>query len=910
MLEIITCSLAVAAMLLLWSTRTAHASGVGHPVYPVEASPEQVERLKVAVTPVMTMSEDEMVALIPDKTGFRFMGCPNCAEGTQEGQLTWIVSDPHHVTCRYCGMVYPNENYPEDKALTVVNPVGKTVEYPYWEDKTGYRYLFSARAWREARGYFSARSEDLGNLYQMTGDRAYARRAALILDAFARYYPGFLVSSDRAYEQKGFVLQPPYPNNGGKWGRWRHDEMPIDLIYAYDSIFNSGELERLSEESGADVRARIKNDLFLGAIRQDSHHGIIYSNASPRIYWGYATIGRVIGEPSLVHEAVRRSLGLFEQRFTVDGFWCEGSVGYHRMTMIGMQRVLDALRGYADPPGYSDPQDGTRFNDLDLERDIPIIARAKRILEICRYPDARSITVHDNWGRIDIPEPPERSVSTLLAGAGHAWLGMGEGEDQVQLHLHFSGGYGHEHADNLNLILFARGLELLPDLGYTHTRYRAWSRSTLCHNTVLIDGQRQYTQGGRGPSDGRLLAFETTCEPVQWAEANAEAAYPGLASVYRRMLMLVDAGDGAAYAVDLFRIKGGSRHDWALHGNADLDGRGTVSVPLTPYGEHLLPNVNVRYPAHERDKGTAEGDNPNYAFFQNVSHGKAADGVTVTFEVPERSAGVRTHLPGLSGADIFLGNAPSFRRAEENDALLDRYRMPIFLARRDGPPPLSSCFAAVHEPYSERPFLEDVSIRTQQDQDGMIYLQVRHHGVVDHIVHQGQKDHHGVWIDGLYLQGEMGFVRERDGIPEAMGLWGGIEIRWGDYVLSGSGTFSGQVTGVRRKADGASCDALVVLGPLPDGDLRKGTVVRVTLGDGTTMAHRILRIETAGKERLVVLESDPGLSVSEKTARRRFFPLREVPGRVAYLIRTSAFVSRLNASVQLESTGKAVFAKP
>ena len=61
----------------------------------------------------------------------------------------------------------------------------------------------------------------LGQLYQATGDATYARRAVLILDTFARYYPGFLVSYDRAHEQKGFVFEPPYPNNGGEsGGRW------------------------------------------------------------------------------------------------------------------------------------------------------------------------------------------------------------------------------------------------------------------------------------------------------------------------------------------------------------------------------------------------------------------------------------------------------------------------------------------------------------------------------------------------------------------------------------------------------------------------------------------------------------------------------------------------------------------
>ncbi len=884
---------------------------VGHPVYPVTASRERVEALKEAVAPLTGMSEAEMVGLAPDKTGFRFVGCANCDEGTQEGQLTWSIDDPHRVRCTYCGMVFPNEQYREDRVMRMTNPVGEEVEYPYWEDEMGYRYLFSAKAWREARVYFAARGEDLGALYQATGDRAYARRAALILDAFARYYPGFLVSSDRANQQKGFVLEPPYPNTGGKWGRWRADEMPTDLVYAYDSIYNSGELKRLSGEVGVDVKARIENNFFRGAVRQDEYHGPQYGNASPRIYEGYAVIGRVLGDPGLVHEAVRRSVGLFERRFFADGFWCEGSVGYHRMTMRGMTEVLDALRGYSDPPGYTDPEDGTRFEDLDLERDTPIIGRANRILEICHYPDGRPVPFHDNWAYLQEPrvrrnlKVPERSVSTLLSGMGHAWLGRGGGEAQAQVHLHFSGGYGHEHADNLSIALFARGQELLPDLGYTHTRYRAWSKSTLGHNTVLIDEHRQYTQGDGGPSDGRLLGFETAFEPVQWMEASAEQAYPGLAKVYRRTVMFVDAGGTDTYAVDLFRVVGGSQHDWALHGNADWDGDATISVPLQPYAENLLPGVKVRFPAYERDQGEAEGRNPSYAFFQNVSRGEVTDGATVTFTVSESPVGVRSHLPGLSGAEVFLGDAPSLRRAEENDALLNRYRMPIFLARREGPPPLSSCFAAVHEPYGGEPFVDSVTLETPEGD--AIALRVRHHGVTDHIVHRAEPGRGPLRVGNLRIEGEVGFVREREGIPEMMGVWGGVEIRWGAYVLSGSGVYEGKVMAVLREAEGAPYNALVVQAYLPEGEGMKGATAIATFGDGSTFGCRVAEVKRVGEERHLVLEEDPGISVEGDGARRLSFPQRKMPGQVSFRVRTSAFVRLGDGEPEVASVGEAQF---
>ena len=45
-----------------------------HPVYVVSASPRRIERLKARVEPLMRMSEEYMVALLPGRTGLRFMG--------------------------------------------------------------------------------------------------------------------------------------------------------------------------------------------------------------------------------------------------------------------------------------------------------------------------------------------------------------------------------------------------------------------------------------------------------------------------------------------------------------------------------------------------------------------------------------------------------------------------------------------------------------------------------------------------------------------------------------------------------------------------------------------------------------------------------------------------------------------
>ena len=866
------------------------AAGVPPPVFTVALSDESLEKLQRAVAPLMATSEEELVALVPDRTGFRYVACAGCRMGVRERQLDWSIEDPFRVRCRHCDTVFPGPGFAENRTLRLLNPLGNEVVYPFYEDGSGGRYFFRARAWWCARFYLADRARDLGRLYQATGRRDYARRSALILEAFARHYPGFLVWTDVANSAKRVCMTPPFPRRGGKWGEWRYAEIPTQMIYAYDSIRESGELRRLSKERGEDVRRRIEDGFFRGGIRQDAIHGILYTNASPETYEGYAVAGRVLEDPALVHRAVRCAHGLF-RRFSADGFWRQGSPSYHRYTLSGLLRVMEALAGYSDPPGYLDPDDGRRFDDLDPVREFPDAERCMAILDRFRYPDGRTIPVHDSWARFEDLKPTDRSRPALYAGMGHAWLGMGEKARQTQVHLHFSeGGHGHDHADMLNVMLHAFGEELLSDLGYTHTRYRPWTVSTLAHNTVVVDGQEQYTRGNRGPSRGELLAHETTNATVQWMEAGGQRAYPGLAREYRRMVMLADAGDGNAYSLDIFRVRGGARHDWTLHGSADRDGWIRLDVPLEPAGRHLLGGVSVRLPEFEGDRGDAGGLNIAYGFVQNVSRGRVDGGLTLRLGLAGRRAGLRCHLPGLSEADVYLGDAPSVRRSDENEDELDRFRMPVFLARRQGRAPHSSVFAAVHEPFDGRPFIE--SVRQEYADDGTIAIEVRHGGITDHIVHRPVWEHEPLEVGNLSLKGEFGFVRERDGALVFAGLWGGDELRWKDTVVAGGGACDLEVAGVLRKAAGDPLDGLVAIGDVVDTAGVEGTTAIVRFGDGSTMGCPVERVFHDARGLTLATAQDPGFSMESGGMRHHYFPLRSIPGPVHCRIRGSAFVSQ------------------
>ena len=371
--------------------------------------------------------------------------------------------------------------------------------------------------------------------------------------------------------------------------------------------------------------------------------------------------------------------------------------------------------------------------------------------------------------------------------------------------------------------------------------------------------------------------------------------YPELAEEYRRLVMLVNAGEEDHYVVDVFRVRGGNQRDWVMHGSADGDIRTEANMPLQNYGENLLPGVKVRFPEHERDDGDAEGRNVTLAFFQNVLHNKSAEDARVTFHGDDAVA-VRIHLVGLKDSELFVGDAPSVRRADEDEPLLDHFRMPMLMVRQKGRSP--SRFIAVHEPFRDKAFIDFVEAEDIGERG--VYLKVRHRGVTDHIVLQPGSE---VFRAGdLTFHGEVGFVREQDGEARVMGLWGGEKMQWKTAQLTSGGIYMGQVTDVLRIQDGAPYYALIVNG-LPQMDDIDGSVAVVTFGDGTTRGLRVQRME----DDQVILEDDPGFRITNTGMAHCFFPLRAIEGIVRLQIRTSAFVTIRDGVVEQHAVGPGDF---
>jgi len=120
-----------------------------------------------------------------------------------------------------------------------------------------------------------------------------------------------------------------------------------------------------------------------------------------------------------------------------------------------------------------------------------------------------------------IPPRDPNFTSVLLPESGFAVMRDNWSEDSAYLLLDWGrhgGEYGH--ADKLNFILYADGRPWVPDAGEAPGPDASWYRSTLAHNTVLLDDQSQ------SPTDGELVAFHT--RPEFDIAAAEHSGYPDL----------------------------------------------------------------------------------------------------------------------------------------------------------------------------------------------------------------------------------------------------------------------------------------------------------------------------------------------------------------------------------------------
>lgn len=893
-----TSSLIICALVLVALAVAGYCYEVDHPVY----SPTgEVDELKEEVAKVMQMSDEDLRELIHEKTDFSLVGCENCRGGSNAGrhaEFEWSIDTPHQITCAHCGQVYPTEKYPMDQTVTVVNPRGEKQEYHYYQADDGRTYFWDSKIRGVQKGYLSARAKDLAVLYHLTENEEYAHKAAVIIHRFAEVFPGWPIRGYDAHNespwadiqikpsegQKGSafydskILDPDYegtyvtvgetpmnmPYWAGKWSRWFYGDIPRSLFEAHDLICESGAYEKI----GPGARETVERDLLRLSVETLEKWPQRFGNMDGHRIMGYVVAGRVLGEPDWVHYAVNWVQKILQKSYFYDGMWHEGTAGYHRQITNRLAKVPSLADGYTDPPGYTYDKTGERFDDLKMTRDLPALERSINAVGKLALPleegtnNSHYAATHDNWwNKNAYPFPCHESEPKLLPGMGHAVLGFGEEQNQMQAHLHYSGASGHDHRDTLNIILHAKGVELLSEFGYCRTSLRGWSACTAGHNTVVVDETEQ-TRGFAG----NLRLFASAGPDVFAAEADGTSRYEGIADVYQRALVSVRVGETDGYVFDVFNVIGGSTHDWMLHSYANEDPDLEVSLPLNPV------------------------DGTMYRHITDLRHATTENSWHMTHTC-EDGTSLKTHLLGAPDTTVIAGRCPSIRQAANDESRTYDYHMPIVAVRHssDTDEPLSSTFVAVHEPYAgeEGPFITRVLPMSVQGPAEALAVGVFTDEFSDYIIYTGPSQEYArVSIEGapIIFEGRLVHIRARNGYPVHAHILDGSMVQVGEATIRTAGALEGTITGVERHEAGDARNGFMTDTVLPESVNLSAQVMIMTHGDGSTHGYTIEKVENTDRGSFICVKDEPGLRIENNTTTQIYFPHRTIEKKNTFRI--------------------------
>ncbi|MEA3400412.1 MAG: heparinase II/III family protein [Armatimonadota bacterium] len=755
---------------------------------------DELAAMRRRMAPYLAVEPEDLLGLVPRRNRLagnaRVMpghASPPCPTG-DGGRLQWTPDRPDEIRCTEGHAVDPFELFPPTGVFEITGPLGEMQRYPYHDAPDGRRTFVQAEFMDTLRVHeLSRAARELGILYAVDGDEAAARRAAAIIYDFAGAVPHWPKIHRGRPNVEGIERFRPVDEitvYAGIWYDKYHtgtNRAPKQLALGYDLVAGADVWRELdADAAGGDARETIERDLFLytarDAIRYDIRYPEAYaalSNYIPYQIAGLTAIGRAAGMPELVHYGAWKARQLAEKTLMADGIFPE-SPSYARQHIYGLAKALLLSVGHTDPPGFVSTIDGERFEDLDMARDMPHLGRAIATLEGMVYPDGSYIMMHDTWSTLVTKGHPAPAETTPLIypSFGHAALARGHRDrgNQIQAHLHYSGSWGHDHRDMLNLILWAYEGELVSDIGYAHT-YRMFSDWSLGHNLVVVD--RRYQE--RCEDHGTLVGWHPAAQGLQVVEARSQRVYPQC-PVYRRALLVVPLGEDDNAVVDIFTVEGGDTHEWMAQGSAMIDQRLELSAPTAHLaesyaddGQPFEPPAYNEYAKQRVEQGLpqwllAEGEpDPWYGVFRDVHRGRMEAPMRASF-IADGGALPPLHLHMLQPreADVYTCTVPSLRRCwseaagGEDHSLVEQFRMPKLIVRRDGAY-LRSRFVAVWEPtHAERALAEVADLAPDRADAVAVGLRSAGQPEIEAEVYycpqpgEPVQVRQGVWLDGRY----------------------------------------------------------------------------------------------------------------------------------------------------------------
>jgi hypothetical protein len=316
-----------------------------------------------------------------------------------------------------------------------------------------------------------------------------------------------------------------------------------------------------------------------------------------------------------------------------------------------------------------------------------------------------------------------------------AILRAGEGKDARAVWLDYDSGGGHGHFDGMNLGLFAKGLDLMPDFGYPPVQYGGWTSprgqwygKTAAHNTVAVNGENQQSgwdqanvPPGAAPGEvirialNVLVAGHTTI----WADGKTfraiRASGPDIIAgkrhevagrpepvegQFERTVAMADVSESDSYIADVFRVVGGADH---------AKFTGSHFAKITTQGLSLSSAEDYGYDTQMRNFQADRAATPGWSVDWKIDdrYGYLAKDADVHLRYTDLTEGAEA-----STCEAWV-NAPAY---------MDETWIPrVMVRRRADVAPLSSTFVDIIEPYEGASNIAAIHRLSLETADGKPY---------------------------------------------------------------------------------------------------------------------------------------------------------------------------------------------
>ncbi|MCM8542582.1 MAG: heparinase II/III-family protein, partial [Lentisphaeraceae bacterium] len=516
------------------------------------------KRFKDNTAPFMKLSVKKLIEIVPTKRPFNYSG------GYKGSRYTWEPEKSDTIYDAKTKKPYkPEKEFPIHGYEEVTAPSGKKIKYAYHDTDKSHAIYKGKRIYVE-RFQNDAKLElltqigiQLGMLYRRTGEMKYGVRSAAILWSIAKNMPDWPVHGKDSWNAPKSTIKLQAPDFyswfsfvlSGDWYVTSAGSLLYPCRYyaildepaVWDALAQETQEENPRLETANGFLHIAKMILKRDAFYRNSKF-VMFHNLSGSANRSLLQLGRMLGEPEIVHYTLRKILGSFKEVFMVDGVFPE-SQWYTLDQLVRQSEALGILTDYNDPDGYVSPLDNMHLNITDPKESIPTYKVAIEALKRQTFPDGTAYTIHDSWsetanpvkGKPSVMQFPERTKASpyLFRSYGHGVLGRGENQNKIEAQLHYSGTYNHAHKDMLNLNFWAYGDELLSDIGYSHIT--AYNGSSVSHNLVVVNRSAQ-----KNGHKGSLLSWSSRKGSTQIIQSDqgATPAYPEC-SIYRRALVLL-----------------------------------------------------------------------------------------------------------------------------------------------------------------------------------------------------------------------------------------------------------------------------------------------------------------------------------------------------------------------------------